>query len=75
VQAVIYSRAKLKGGEGAKHNPEEEDNTINLASERAKYQNFWIGVNRGINIDSKNPRIIEDGGKRTAHTEKVRYPR
>jgi hypothetical protein len=72
VQAVIYSRAKLKGGEGVKHNAEEEEEkSVNLASERAKYQNFWIGVNRGINIDSKNPRIIEDGAKRTASTEKV----
>ena len=45
----------------------EEDKLRNFSSERLKYQNFWIGVNRGINIDSKNPKLVGDP---TRHKEK-----
>lgn len=72
-QAVIYSRAKQGKPEGAAKTPiAEEDQQVNLAIERAKYKSFWVGVNRGISIDSKNPRQVEVLGKeRKAAIERV----
>lgn len=71
MQAVIYSRAKAAQADNSKSHNNEEEQEVNLLSERAKYKNFWIGVNRGILIDSKNPKIVEETGKRTIAVEKV----
>lgn len=44
---------------------------MNLASERAKYKSFWVGVNRGITLASKNPKILDDENKKTDSNEGV----
>jgi hypothetical protein len=59
VQAVIYARAKEAKQEAAKES-EIDDTQVDLALERAKYQAFWVGVNRGIYIDSKNPKVLDE---------------
>lgn len=58
---MLVARAKSKAaGETAKAGNAEEDKLRDLSSERLKYKNFWVGVNRGISIDSKNPKTVGD---------------
>lgn len=71
--AVIYSRAKENtSGETTKGQALEIIEHSNFAKERAKYRNFWVGVNRGVSIDSKNPKIVDnDEFTRAREAEKV----
>jgi hypothetical protein len=68
---VIYSRARAGNGDISKAQTHEEEEPINLSSGRTKYQNFWVGVNRGIFMDSRNPLIVDEDNLRTAKIEKV----
>ena len=72
-QSPNVSKAKgTKADPGKVSIGEDGDTQVNLAIERAKYKSFWVGVNRGINLDSKNPRVLEDEYKKKDSDEPVR---
>ena len=73
-QAIIHARARQSKSESSKvvNTGDEDDTQVNLASERAKYKSFWVGVNRGITLASKNPKILDDEIKKIDINEGVR---
>jgi len=73
IQSPNVSKVKdTKGDPGKVSIGEEGETQVNLAIERAKYKSFWVGVNRGINLDSKNPRVLDDEYKKKDTGEPVR---
>lgn len=67
---MIYAKAKQQT-ESIKEVVLEDEQQRSLAIDRKKYQSFWVGVRRGIVIDSKNPKLFNYASKRSAHAGKV----
>ena len=53
---------------------EEEGSQLKIVADVGKYKNFWVGVNRGIYLESMNPKVNYDPCLEIGGSELVSNP-